>query len=900
MSVILGLAGFAASYCSFTFQVGHFHISLVWAYMFPLLAAMAYGSRYGFYAGFIGLAAFYPFHLWPDNGWANVVNTILFLSWLMWHGYASDKYIKQNKWFWHPIHVQLQYAVVYCLIIIISYPYLLSQNPPSWAPEAQTFMPRNIMVSILVKENIHFFLMVILVQFVLITNHGQRILKLAMRPEYKNNGTILVLSFLAAGCITVLWLIVKSVLIEDVSLTDVFSSFKLIETPYMLIILASCIVSGFIVAKYSSQLLQTMNSLDKAEKFNRLLFNTSPVGLNLCKLDGSFVNFNPAFSNITGRTIDELKQMKYYDITPKKYVEQEFEILKNIADTGVYGPIEKEFLHKSGKLIPVILKGLSVEYDNEYYIWSTIEDITERKQARKDIFETNERLLVLIEAIPDAIFFKDGEGRWLITNEPAKKLFKIHGLDWVGKTDAQLGEERPEYQTAHEMFTADDEKAWESGKMCVCDEFVSDEEGLMRQYEVCKVPIFYPGGKRKAMLIIGTDVTERRLHEEALKNALVRAEASDALKTAFLNNISHEIRTPLNSIMGFGSLMIDPDLTLPEKENYYENLESSSTRLINTVTDYMDISLLVSGNQDVNKKQFAIVDLLKKVYNSYHAACKQKKLVLNLKIYPQELSLHVNSDFELLFKALSHLVGNALKFTHYGEIVFGLEVKDVSVLFFVKDTGVGIAPSAQKLIFDKFMQENMSNTRVYEGSGLGLSIVKEIVNLLGGKVWFESTKGEGSSFYFNIPSEIVTPSATVQHEELKPVTVNPLILIAEDEYSNSFFLEKMLNKQGFQTFVVSDGMQAVDVCKTNASISMVLMDLKMPELNGFEATREIKANRPSLPIIAITAFAMSNDEGKALAAGCDDYIAKPFTQELLLEKLSNFGLKPNLSLERTQ
>ena len=142
-----------------------------------------------------------------------------------------------------------------------------------------------------------------------------------------------------------------------------------------------------------------------------------------------------------------------------------------------------------------------------------------------------------------------------------------------------------------------------------------------------------------------------------------------------------------------------------------------------------------------------------------------------------------------------------------------------------------------------------------------------------------------------LPFELKTPTH---------MKTQKTILIAEDEYSNSFFLEKMLNKQGFQTFVVSDGMQAVDVCKTNASISMVLMDLKMPELNGFEATREIKANRPSLPIIAITAFAMSNDEGKALAAGCDDYIAKPFTQELLLEKLSNFGLKPNLSLERTQ
>ncbi len=230
-----------------------------------------------------------------------------------------------------------------------------------------------------------------------------------------------------------------------------------------------------------------------------------------------------------------------------------------------------------------------------------------------------------------------------------------------------------------------------------------------------------------------------------------QAESGDRLKTAFMNNISHEIRTPMNSILGFSQLLADSDLTEDERAQYYSIVKSSSHRLMNTVTDYMDMSLIASGNQEVRKKLFAPGELLDTIYNRFIQPCQTKNLALSFQTPPMATKLHINSDQELLLKVLSHLVDNAIKFTKQGTVSFGFEVKGPELEFFVKDTGVGINKEAQPTIFDKFMQENVSDTRGYEGSGLGLSIAKGMVELLGGRIWLESSKGSGSAFYFTIP-----------------------------------------------------------------------------------------------------------------------------------------------------
>ncbi|MEI6433705.1 MAG: ATP-binding protein, partial [Bacteroidota bacterium] len=369
-----------------------------------------------------------------------------------------------------------------------------------------------------------------------------------------------------------------------------------------------------------------------------------------------------------------------------------------------------------------------------------------------------------------------------------------------------------------------------------------------------------------------------------------QAESGDRLKTSFMNNISHEIRTPLNGIIGFSQLMADPELTAGQREHYLSIVKSNSARLINTVTDYMDISLLVSRNQKMLKKLFAPCDLLDEIYYKFLKPCQSKNLILNILTSPSANKLQINSDSELLSKVLHHLVDNAIKFTNYGSITFGFEENNSELKFFVKDTGVGIKKESQANIFDSFMQANPSDTRGHEGSGLGLSIVKGIVELLGGSVWLESEIDNGSSIFFTIPVEITGDEQPVFQKTVVKTTGKPLILIAEDEESGRLLLIRILQKKEVDLLIVNDGRQAVDACHSNPTISLVLMDLKMPIMDGFVATEMIKAFRPDLPVIAITAYALSGDENRAFDAGCDDYIAKPFDMEALLKKINKHGL----------
>ncbi len=390
------------------------------------------------------------------------------------------------------------------------------------------------------------------------------------------------------------------------------------------------------------------------------------------------------------------------------------------------------------------------------------------------------------------------------------------------------------------------------------------------------------------------ELHQKMLAQQQMNAELViakeQAESSDRLKTAFMNNISHEIRTPMNGILGFSQLMADPDLTEDERAQYYTIVKSSSHRLINTVTDFMDISLIASGNQKVQKRSFALGDLLDEVYNKFLEHCKTRNLTLMLQTPPTSGELHIISDNELLFKILHHLLDNAVKFTRQGNVSFGFAVKNGELEFFVIDTGVGINQDAQATIFDRFWQENVSDTRGYEGSGLGLAIVKGLIELLGGRIWFESVKGKGSSFFFTIPAETAVAEKPAIQEISQITSGKPLILVAEDEVSGSLLLEHILQEEGIEVLVVTDGQQAVDECRKNFMITLVLMDLKMPVMNGFQATKEIKSIRPNLPVIAITAYALSGDESRALKAGCDDYIAKPFDREELIRKLKKFGV----------
>jgi len=362
-----------------------------------------------------------------------------------------------------------------------------------------------------------------------------------------------------------------------------------------------------------------------------------------------------------------------------------------------------------------------------------------------------------------------------------------------------------------------------------------------------------------------------------LNEAKVRAEASDRLKTAFMNNISHEVRTPLNGILGFASFIVQPSLTDERKKQYLDILKESSERLLNTITDYMDISLIVSGNQNVNKEIIFLATILNEVYEKFKLPCAKKGIALTCEIPSLAEKLQISSDCTLLIKIMNHLMDNALKFTKEGGISICYTLKGSKVEFYVKDTGIGISAEAHKQVFDYFIQEDTSNTRGYEGNGLGLSISRGLVTLLGGEIWCESEKGKGSTFYFSIPFEEpkYKPHDNTVIENNFKAEGKPVILIAEDDDNSYFYLEEIFRSSSIEVIRAVNGVEAVEICRNNATINLVLMDLKMPVLNGFDATRQIKSFNKNIPVVAITAYAMSGDETKAREAGCDDYIPKP-------------------------
>jgi len=369
-----------------------------------------------------------------------------------------------------------------------------------------------------------------------------------------------------------------------------------------------------------------------------------------------------------------------------------------------------------------------------------------------------------------------------------------------------------------------------------------------------------------------------------------KAEASDRLKSTFISNISHEIRTPLNGIMGFGQILTDNNLSTEEKEQYSQMLNSSSLRLVNTITNFMDISLLRSGNQKVYKKEINIKGRVSEIVSRFIESCQEKKLEISITPSLPDPEAKLYTDSELFSKILYQLIDNAVKFTHVGTITVGYQIYKNEVHFFVSDTGIGISLENQVQIFDSFIQEDGQITRRYEGSGLGLSIAQGLVNLLEGKIWLKSEKGKGSTFYFSLPYQKSAPETAQPFAVSPPLKERQTILITEDDEINFYYFKTLLTHDRVEILHAEDGIEAVELCKENPEIELVLMDLKMVDMDGFEATRRIKSFRPELPIIAITAYSETEDKRKALLAGCDEFLTKPVKKEFLIKKLEEFGL----------
>lgn len=684
--------------------------------------------------------------------------------------------------------------------------------------------------------------------------------------------------------------------------------------------------------------------------YRKFLFENDNNGLAIFNNEHKVIDVNPQFCRMTGYSADELKTMYTWDfdaLSAKKDIIRNFNTNQDFDRT-----FTSRHRRKDGSTYEVEVSAISFHWQGERFVYCSCRDISERKTAAEAVQKSNERLEALLEIsseitssaeqssimqrIVDSairIVGIDSGAVYLTNNNTSIKLsatypplpsdfpddLRIASLSdhphiekaiKTGKSvliaNSSVAELTPQEQEIinirnlkTNLFLPIKIRKQSIGVLILSSvekqrSFSTDELKLLQGFANQAAHIIDNARNyaelKKYALELEQQITQREKAERELIIAKEKAEESNRVKTAFINNISHEVRTPLNGILGFGNLIMDQALSNAEKQDYYNLLQHSSERLQQTITDIVDISEITAGTITPRENNVCLSELINKLGESTREACSKKNILVMLEVPPQHKNLVLQTDEELLVKIINQLLSNAEKFTASGRISLGYDVQDKWVHFFVRDTGQGIAADKLNLMFEPFMQEDVSVTRGHEGSGLGLSIARGLVELLGGEIRAESEKGEGSTFFFTLPLIPAAPkTVSADPPVVQPArSGNNLVLIAEDEESNYMLLKTVTERAGFSTLHAIHGAEAVELCHQYPEIGLILMDIKMPVMNGLEATKQIKAFRPELPVIALTAHAQTGDRQRMIDAGCDEYLAKPVKLQELNDLIKTF------------
>lgn len=384
------------------------------------------------------------------------------------------------------------------------------------------------------------------------------------------------------------------------------------------------------------------------------------------------------------------------------------------------------------------------------------------------------------------------------------------------------------------------------------------------------------------------DITQQKEADFELKVAKDKANESDKLKSAFVSNMSHEIRTPMNGIVGFVHLLTETEPDKDEKKEYKEGLHLCCNQLLSRINDILDIAKIESGQITISDREVNINDLLNTILIEFTPIANTKKPQIGLYYKENAINLTIISDKVKLNKILMNLIDNAIRFTQNGHVEFGFENHDNFLEFFVTDTGIGISPDHHEIIFQPFCQADSEISQDYGGTGLGLAIVKTYVLMLGGKIWLKSEPGIGSTFYFTIPKkrteELLSETGLIKNKILH----SGKCLVVDDMEMNYNYLKALMKPLGFNTIWAKNGYEGIEVALSDTSIDLILMDIRMPDIDGYSATKIIKGKRPDLPIIAQSAHALADERKKAMDSGCDYYITKPIYKEELKSVLSTY------------
>lgn len=620
------------------------------------------------------------------------------------------------------------------------------------------------------------------------------------------------------------------------------------------------------------------------EVFKRVLDKVSDSIL-AASTDGTLVYANKQFIEEYG-VKGELGVQKVYDLPVSLHTKEIFEKrVQEIRDNGGsmgyharytrVGEV-KERVHQVSTFI--------MEDGQEEIVWFFTQDITDVIKNRDELRELNYLLDAILNNIPVYMFVKDPEDdfRYLYWNKALANHSKIPASRALGRTDFEIFPERSDAEKFHQ----DDLELMRTGERLEMQETYVTAAGETRIVQTLKTHIPLVG---RVPLIIGIswDITNVQNIEQELIQARIKAEQSDRLKSAFLANMSHEIRTPLNAIVGFSRLMTTTDNREDEKL-YSEIINQNSDVLLQLINDILDLSKIEAGTFEYIKQPMDLGEMCRNVYE-IHKGRVQEGVTLTLD--NENDSLMINEDKNRILQLITNLITNAIKFTYEGEIHFGFKLKKDYIDFYVKDTGIGISEEKLSHIFGRFVKLNS----FVQGTGLGLAICQMIVEKMGGAITVESELHEGSTFRFTIPYDMYNKQEkfkkNAEREQHLKVAIKSLqlrtLLVAEDVDSNFLLMNTVLGKK-YKLIRARDGREAVDMYKENHP-DLIFMDIKMPYMDGLEATRLIRGYSKDIPIIALTAFAFESDRERAIEAGCNDYLTKPVSQEAIEKILDKYS-----------
>jgi PAS domain S-box-containing protein len=497
----------------------------------------------------------------------------------------------------------------------------------------------------------------------------------------------------------------------------------------------------------------------------------------------------------------------------------------------------------------------------------------------KELEASYDNLNMLFDSVNDGILLHDIEGRIKKINSRAGKLFNIPEEDTEKYTVQEISGKTMDVSGLDDMWSG----VLEGNPAIV--PWVSKQLGTGKEFPVqvsLNTTVWH--GEQVIIAVI-RGFSERLQYEKELIAAKEKAEESNKLKTAFLQNLSHEIRTPMNSIMGFSEVLDSPAVSDENKINFIRIIKNSSKKLLEVLNDVLTVSALETGQEDVFVREFDINDMLRDLFQYFKKQAKEKSLDLILTI-PEGLGeAQINSDAEKIIRVMENLLANSVKFTDAGEIEFGYRIIKNEPEFFVRDTGPGIDREMHEAVFERFRKEMINKEKLYSGTGLGLAIAKGIIELLGGEISLDSAPGEGAEFRFTVGSEFISEHEVI--EDVESQSDDSYILIAEDEDYNFIFLSELLKHLNLKTAHVSNGKEAVEYCKAGNKVTLILMDIKMPEMDGYTAAKEIRKILPDMTIIAQSAYALEH-ERKQYGDAFDDYITKPFRVETITKVLNRY------------